>query len=84
VVIKEDNMPPLVDESNLSFCDLTTRHSRDTRRYEKCQKVSKIMYQLIVLLDVANTTQAFPIMAEPLVRVVQVPNSTGTYRELRN
>jgi len=42
------------------------------------------MIQFIVLLAAANTTQAVPIMAEPPVKVVPLPNNTGTYVELRN
>jgi len=35
-------------------------------------------------LALANNTQAFPIIAEPPVRVVLLPKSTGTYVELSN
>jgi len=40
------------------------------------------MYQLIVLLAVANTTQGVPNMVEPPVKVVTLPDNTGTYIEL--
>jgi len=42
------------------------------------------MFQFIVLLAVANATQAVPIMAELPVKVGPLPNNTGTYVELRN
>jgi len=54
------------------------RHSRGIRRSdEKCQKVSKIMFQFKVLLAVANTNQAVPIMAEPPVKVGPLPHNFG-------
>jgi len=42
------------------------------------------MFQFIVLLAIANATQAVPIMAELPVKVGPLPNNTGTYVELRN
>jgi len=60
-------------------------HSKGTRRSGKgCQKIPKVMFQFIVLLAVANATQAVPIMAELPVKVGPLPNNTGTYVELRN
>jgi len=42
------------------------------------------MFQFIVLLAVANVTQAVPIMAELPVKVGPLPDNTGTCVELRN
>jgi len=42
------------------------------------------MFQFIVLLAIANATQAVPLMAELPVKVGPLPNNTGTYVELRN
>jgi len=50
--------------------------NKNVRRYQ--------MYQLIVFLAAGNTTQAVPIMAEPPVKVVPLPNNTGTYVDLSN
>jgi len=41
------------------------------------------MFQFIVLLAIANATQAVPIMAELPVKVSPLPNNMGTYVELR-
>jgi len=60
-------------ESNSSSGDFTNRHSK-----------GKVMFQFIVLLAVAYATQAVPVMAEPSVKVGPLPNSTGTYVDLRN
>jgi len=72
-------------ESDSSAGCATTRQSKGTRRSDKgCQKIPKVMFQFIVLLAIANATQAVPIMAELPVKVGPLPNNTGTYVELRN
>jgi len=72
-------------ESDSSAGGVTTRHSKGTRRSDKrCQKIPKVMFQFIVLLAVANVTQAVPIMAELPVKVGPLPDNTGTCVELRN
>jgi len=51
-------------ESDSSAGGVTTRHSKGTRKSDKrCHKITKVMFQFIVLLAVANATQAVPIMA---------------------
>jgi len=72
-------------EGDSSAGGATTRHSKGTRRSDKgCQKIPKVMFQFIVLLAIANATQAVPINAELPVKVGPLPNNTGKYVELRN
>jgi len=56
-------------ESNSSASNITIEQPRGTRSREECQKVHKIVYQVITFLALTNIIQAVPIMTKPPVSV---------------